>query len=811
MPEQQNNENNFDDLQERFAPGETSASDSSQVLEGEYGDRKELIPEEYQTELRRMVESIQTRDLYARITEVRRAGKGNFYLRNIFDAYWSEQQDTWVVGGDNPGQGNSELNYPLNIYGAYERSFVKLVGHKPKVHFTANGPTSKALLVADAADTLLCDIEHANDMKALAQDFARISWTDGRYGIYTRWVADSNLWGFYDDLPEDGEAEGLGGADTPPKKTPRLPRGNVRYDIYGVPWLKMPVNAKRLSEAPWLSLGDEIDVNIAKSTWPRIAEKIQSGQPGPGEFMFERTTRIAIIQGIHLVSQMAEAEIDMPTMQIVWLRTSEFASITDKKKRQWFWDNYPDGCKVVFVGNQYAESANESMDKHWSLGWAVRAPGMQGIPYGYSMLNTQDMYNDVIDLEMETHMRAIPAMYVDPAVFDLGAYSKEKAMPGMRFPLKHDLDPNINIQQKVFTEPQVSVSQQLINLRDSIPTSISNFVTGISRGAQGQSDEDNTTLGGIAMLNAASRGETGTVWVGFVEAYTRSAEQAVRIAAQYRMAETDEGILRIGRRGKPDAKIDLVELRMSEFWCIADSDQTYPSTHEEEEMRLNALTTAAQMGDAQAKSMLEDPANAERFAQLRGISGAKSSTGIVGAKVYQLIEDLLLEEPQPNMQAIMQAKMAMAQAAQQGAPPPQPNPYQLLTASRQPGPLDNAALELPFFIEWVYSPIGLRSKELHPRGFVNVELYAMKLQQAVQQQQQQQMMQQVAPHLLIEKAKKVPQGRHPSEAINFKDLGPSGRLQIAAQAGIDIQADVAEEMTENQINPPAPEPRRLRR
>ena len=87
----------------------------------------------------------------------------------------------------------------------------------------------------------------------------------------------------------------------------------------------------------------------------------------------------------------------------------------------------------------------------------------------------------------------------------------------------------------------------------------------------------------------------------------------------------------------------------------------------------------------------------------------------------------------------------------------------------------------------------------------------MKLQQAVQQQQQQQMMQQVAPHLLIEKAKKVPQGRHPSEAINFKDLGPSGRLQIAAQAGIDIQADVAEEMTENQINPPAPEPRRLRR
>src|SRR5208282_2877943 len=110
-------------------------------------------------------------------------------------------------------------------------------------------------------------------------------------------------------------------------------------------------------------------------------------------------------------------------------------------------------------------------------------PGMMGIPYGYSELVAQDMYNDVIDLEMETHMRAIPAIYLDPQVFDLPARSKEPATPGMAYALKHDLDPAMNVQQKMVQEPAVVVSQQLINLRDSIPTSITAQITGISSAA----------------------------------------------------------------------------------------------------------------------------------------------------------------------------------------------------------------------------------------------------------------------------------------------------------------------------------------
>jgi hypothetical protein len=790
----------FNDVAERFAPGETVGTSSSQIKRGRYGQRNEFIPEEFQTELRNIVATIQTKDLYARIEEIRRAAQGCFYLRNVFDAYWSDLQTTWVVGGA-PGTqqaGEGQIDYPLNIYQAFERSFVKLVGHKPAVHFTAAGNTSRSMSIADAADNLLKDIEQANNMRDFAQDFARIAYTDGRYGIYTRWVADGARYGYYED-EEEGQPEGIGEGGDPPRKRPRTPKGQVQYDIYGVPWLKLPINAKNISEAQWLSLGDEIDVNAAKSIYPHIASKITSGQPGPGEFMFERTTRIAIIQGIHLVSQMAEAEIDMPTMQTVWLRPSMFTSLQDTKKREWFLDNYPDGCKVIFIGDTYAESCNESLDRHWSIGQAVRGPGMMGIPYGYSMLTAQDAYCDAFDLEMATHMRAIPAIYVDPAVFDMAAYTKEPAIPGMRYPLKHDLPENVNVGQKVYAEPQVSVSAQLINLRDSLPTSISSTITGISPAAVGQSDEANQTLGGITVLRAASRGETGVCYTGFVEAYTRSAQQAVRIAAQYRIAETQDGYLPLRRRGLPDLDIDLVELRMESFWCEADSDQTYPSTHEEEQFALTQLTMAAQMGDQQAAAMLSDPGNATRFAQLRGISGAKSSMGLVGAKVNQLIQFLLAEEPQQNQEARQQLQLATLLAAQQRKPAPEPTPYQMFKASRKPSPLDQPDLELPFFMEWLYSPSGQLNKENNKSGHLNVELYTMILQQQVQQNQQQQMKAQIAPQLMLEQAKKTPQAKHPSESIAFKDLGPWGKMQLAAQAGIDVTADVSADLTEEQM------------
>ena len=821
MPQQNEDKSqtSLAEIPEKYSQGELYQTNSYQESREKYGKKLQRIPQEFQDAWRDLVTKIQNRDLFARIEEVKRAADGGFYWRNIFDAYWSDIQFTWLNGAA-PGNGGSNnqqsLTYPANIYQAEGRAFMKIVGHKPDIHVEAAGDSDTSYSVAEGANHLLELIEDENDMTSLAQDFARIAYTDGRYGIYTRWVTDGSRFGYYDQDEVDEVTEGIGeGSDNPPTKKPRQPRGGEVMSIYGVPWLKVPINMRGIHEFPYLMLSDEIDLSAAKSLYPHIAKKIKVGEPGPAEFMFDRTTRIALTQGLHLISQMAEAVDQLPTIQYVWCRPCMFAEIEDERIRNWFEDNYPDGGKVVFLGDAYAESCNESMDDHWVVGHAVRGHGQSTPAYGYSMLSIQDAFNDAFDLEMETHMRAIPAIYVDPQVFDLPAYTKERAMPGQRLPLKHDLDPNLNVQQKMVTEPQVQVSAQLIALRNDLLDKIPAVVTGISPAATGQADENNTTLGGISILRAASRGEAGTSFLGFIQCYSEACEQAIRIGAHYRLADADEdGTIQLQKKNKADVTVDLIGLRDGNFWCVTDTDQTYPSTFEEKQLSLAALSMAAANGDLQAKSMLEDPLNAHEISRLRGIPNLKSSNSNISRKVTSTIERLLNQKPLPIPEVVGALVQVAAAANAVGKPlPPMDDSvkYKMFKSTEQPGPLDNIALELTFFQDWIASPAGQRNRFSNATGFLNVELYAINLQQLAQQAAQSQAMQSIAPQAMIEKIKKTPPQKNPAEQItfNYKDFGPSGKAQAAAMLGIDAHADSAVEAVDEATTPPAP--RKLKR
>ena len=783
----------------------------------DYGEKMQYIPEKYQRRWKDICTKIQTADLFARIEEVKRAADGGFYWRNIFDAYWSDLQFTWLQGsgpgaGDSGDGGSGSLSFPLNIYQAQGRAFMKIVGHKPNVHIVASGDSGTAYKIADGADHLLKQAEAINgNCIELSQDFARVAYTDGRYGIYTRWVSDGSRFGYYDDDNGDEEfPEGIGAGGNPPKKRPRLSKGGEVMSLIGVPWLKVPINMTSFHDYPWLMYSDECHISSVKALYPWIAEKIQAGEPGPAEFMFDRTTRIALTQGLHLVSQMAEAVDQLPTIQRIWVRPCMFAEIDDDEERQWFIDNYPNGGKVVFVGPEYAESCSESMDDHWSVGHAIRGHGQSTPAYGYSMLTAQDAFNDVFDLEMETHMRAIPAIHFDPSIFDLPAYSREQARPGAAYAMKHDLDPNINPSQHAFVEPQVQVSAQLIALRQWLTSEGLTAITGIAPAALGQSDENNQTLGGISILRAASRGEAGTAFQGWIACYSRACEQAIRLGARYRMAEADEnGMLSIKRKGQMDVLVDLVELRMGNFWVETDSDQTYPSTFEEQQMSLTHMVLASAQGDKQAQEALANPANFDQLNKLRGIPNLKSLSAFTGMKVQNTIDRLMATTPQPNMQAVQMMQVQNAQRIAQGQPPVPPNKYALSTPSEMPGPLDNAPSEFAFFTQWVTSPAGQQNKQMSPDGFFNVELYAIHLQKMAQQAQDTASKRAIAPQLAIEAAKKQPAAKHPSESINFADLGPSGRIQLGLQAGLDLTADSASDMAEEALTPP--QPRKLRR
>lgn len=784
------------DLAEKFNRGELGQAEGTP----DYGPRNERIPKKYQEEFRSLCIKIQLRDMYARIDEVKRAADADFYWRNVFDACFNDSQGTWEWGQDSPGlgqtpndTGNTPLSYPLNIYQSKGRSFIKMVAHKPEVHFEAAGDAPHCEVVAQAAEALKKQIEVNNDIDLLAQRVAKIQYCEGRFVLYTRWVTDGAKYGYYDEEPVNESIEGLGEAGKPPKKIKREPKGAAKITVHGVLECKVPVNMEELSDFPYLQISKEIDISAARALYPDIAKKIEPGQPAPGDYSFDRTTRIAISQGMRFMSQNADSMISLPTWQRTWLRPCMFSEIEDEDCRGWFEDNYPDGAYVAFVGGTYAESRNESMDDHLAIGYPIVGDGQTTPAYGYSMLTAQDLFNDLIDLEMETHMKSIPEFFADPEIFDLPAYTRTKAQPGAAHPLK-EFDAGIDVGRRVWATPQAQVSAQLIQLREAILTQISDIITGINAPAIGQTDENNTTFSGIALLQAASRGETGMPFCQWQKAYMRSLEQAVKIEARYREAEADEGKLEIQPRGDKMLTIDLADLQLGTYWCTPDSDQTYPDTFQERQAAFAALNAAASQGSQQAMQILNDPRNERTFAPLYGIPGIVLTGAASATKQLSEIQQLLDAEPVINPQYVKQYHIMAALAQQAGQPVPPPDPYQAYMPSIHTQKMDNDAAEYQTVSDWCNSAEGQRERRENPHHFLNVELHGLQHQKNIQDAQKQQAMMKLSVDAELEKMKHPP--KHPAESISFKDLGPSGQLQLGAQAGLDLKADVASNMAE---------------
>jgi hypothetical protein len=334
---------------------------------------------------------------------------------------------------DDNDSGDVELHYPLNIYQAFGRGFISIVGQIPNVRMEATKINSPdAMRISAAADAFRQKIESQNDMEQLAEDIARLMWTDGRVSLYSRWVTDGARFGYEDEAHDDEASEGLGQGE----KKPRQPKGGELITPYGVCESKVPINVRSQAEMPFRQLSFEIDMTSAKAMYPWIAKKLQGGAPGPGEYNFDRTTRIACTQGIQLLSQTGDTVAQLPTWSRTWFRPAFFAEIGNEVDRKWFIDNYPDGAMVAFVGDTYAESRNESMDDHWQDLRPLPGDGQATPSCGQIIMPVQDAICDMTDLKMERAMKSIPAIWCRKDAVNLQAISAAKSRARSALPDK---------------------------------------------------------------------------------------------------------------------------------------------------------------------------------------------------------------------------------------------------------------------------------------------------------------------------------------------------------------------------------------
>lgn len=777
------------EVPKKYAPGELTAAEGAMP---EYGFKNKDIPQHYKDVLKGLVQKVAQIDMFARIEEVKKAAQQRFYWRSMFSVYFNEGRNLWQ-SFDNVGEGDTgdiPLSYPFNIFQAYGRGFITQVGVVPSVRLEAMDPSNPAAArISAGADAMRRRIEFQNHVDVLAEQAARLFYTDGRVCFFNRWVCDGSRFGYKDHTHVEEDEEGVASGENPPQKQPREPKGGALMTPYGVLECKVPINMRDRADFPFFQLSFEIDLSAAKSMYPWIANTISGGQPGPGEYNFDRTTRIATTQGLRLLTQTGDTVAQLPTWQRTWLRPSYFSMVDEQKDREWLQNNYPDGCMVAFVGDTYAESRNESMDDHWEVCHPQQGDGQSTPSCGYLLMAVQDALNDCTDLNMEYLMKAIPAIIGDKNTFDFAAMSKQKAGPAARWPTKRNLEPAEKLVDKIWAEPKIEPPAFAQQFYQMLLTDIPQQLSGLYPSSLGDADPSNETKGGILALRDASRGQQGVAWKSFRRSYAASMEQLIRCEAYYRASEGDT--VEVGSPGEDAVEVDLEDLHEGSFYCVPDGDESYPTTHEDIQQSFQALVTAALNGSQFANALINEPKNAIAIKDIVSIPGLVYPGADESIKQLEEISQLLDETPIPNLQAQQAWQQSVVAAAMAGQPPPpEPPQEQLLRPSVAIQRYDNDAIELKSGIDWVNSPEGQQARKENPKGFLNVELHLGMHEARIAQKTQADVMQKLQVTAVTEKMKHPATApKSPAESINFKDLGSSGKIQVGAQAGLDLRAD----------------------
>src|SRR5712692_3615116 len=460
--------------------------------------------------------------------------------------------------------------FVTNFYQGFGLSFIAVLSQDvPSVRFYPQSAQSlEDIAAARAASDVSQLIEQNNHVEQLLTSVGYFLWTDGKLGAYVRYVADGQRFGFHEEnilealeiplgqdvyvcpqcgketvapasLPADdgvpsaspeSRLEGGGtqtcsgcGAEltdanlrkaervTVPRVvgTRRVPNGQEVISIAGGLELNTPVWANEMHEYPYLQWQAEVHRAKLKAAYPLAANKIESAPSQGSEDVYARVSRLSVEQGLPSIHR-GDALMNLITFDRTWLRPWAFYAIEDEAVRSELLAMFPDGCYVGFAGDVYCESRSESMDDHWRVLHALPGDGQNRPSVGDSLVQVQERYNVLSNMQAETYEYGIPPIYADPQVLDFDALANQVAEPAAHFPAR--ARPGQPLAAGFFQPAPAQVPPDMIRHQQDLIGPVAQFLTGLFPAVFGGNMEDVKTASGYALARDQALGRLGLVW-----------------------------------------------------------------------------------------------------------------------------------------------------------------------------------------------------------------------------------------------------------------------------------------------------------
>jgi hypothetical protein len=392
----------------------------------------------------------------------------------------------------------------------------------------------------------------------------------------------------------------------------RVPNGQEVISVVGGLELNTPVWANEMHEYPYLQWSMEVHRAKLKASYPHAADKIQMGGPQSADEIYARSTRVAVSQGLP-TTHPGDALFNLVTFARTWIRPWAFYSIEDKTTRDALLALFPDGCYAAFAGDTYCESRNESMDDRWRVMHALPGDGQNRPSVGDSLVQIQERYNTLSNIQAETYEYGIPPIYADPQVLDFDALANQTAEPAAHYPARSR--PGQPLAAGFFQPAPAQVPPDLVRHQQELMGPVSQFLTGLFPAVFGGEMDSQQTASGYAMARDQALGRLGLVWRRLKTFYSDVMLLSVDCFRKNRPEDAEIPVL--GPGGEFESHwIRLADLK-GNIQAHPESDETFPRLKSQQRAVVQQLMASS---DPLIQQALADPANVGFVKGVLGLS-----------------------------------------------------------------------------------------------------------------------------------------------------------------------------------------------
>lgn len=706
--------------------------------------------ERIQKLLKTVCDSFDNEDVAVRERQIRQWKKLKYYWAGFQRIWWNEVAHDWKVFTDLSYDNNDNSYYdkPVNIFRAYLESIIAALSITiPSVKcFPDDAEDDLDLATARAGDKIADLISKHNDVGLLWLHALFIYCTEGMVACYNYSKEDykfgeysepkteeseedvdykacpdcnmeliDNLEDQFDPGQEDVNIDDLlktgkycpacekeVEAITKQKKlvvtrivgTTTKPKTRQCMEVYGGLYVKIANYAMKQDDLPYLKFSYETHYSNAIERYPDLKDKFTKtskiGPGGTGGDPYEKWGRIS-------TQYFGEYPINTATISNWWLRPSAFNVLSDKEDVKELKKLFPDGCKVVFVNDLYAESENECLDDCWTLTNNPLSDYIHFDPLGLLLTSVQEITNDLISLILQTIEHGIPQTFASPDILNFAAYEQMEVSPGSVVPTKPGGgkaigDGFFTIKTATLSGEVLPFSEKIEELGQLTSGALPSLFGGVQAGG-------GKTAAQYSMSRAQAQQRLGNTWKMFIvwwknifgkaiPAYIKDIKDDERFVQQDPLGNFVNVFI---RKAELEGKIGSVELESSE---------ELPSTWSQKK---DVIMQLLQGNNPEIMAALGSPENLPLLAEAIGLDDFALPGEQDREKQFEEIKLLVNSGPIPSVG---------------------PNGQQIETSSVPIEPdVDNSQVQADICKAWLVGPSGRLCKISNEQGYKNVLLH----------------------------------------------------------------------------------------